>query len=236
MNTLAIDTSNQILGVAVLKDQEILGEYMTNLAKGHSERLMPAMTQLMKEVSITPEQLDQIVVAKGPGSYTGVRIGLTTAKTMAWALKIPIIGISSIKGLSYQGRLFPYDVCPFFDARRKMIYTALYQWQRDTLVVKNKEINIAMEDWLKYLAKREKPVLFLSPHISQYEEIIQAYLKDLAIIPESPYHIPRPSHLVLASINEKADHPHTLVPNYLRLAEAEANWLKKHKGRTNDEG
>src|SRR5690625_6772704 len=106
MNILAIDTSNQTMGVAVLKENQISCEIVTNIKKNHSVRLMPAIDQLMKEVSVMPEELNKIVVAKGPGSYTGVRIGLTTAKTMAWALNIPVVGVSSLETLTYQGQFF----------------------------------------------------------------------------------------------------------------------------------
>src|SRR5699024_7344353 len=88
-------------GVAIMKDSRVIGEIVTHLKKNHSVRLMPAIDQLMKEVKVIPEDLTKIVVAKGPGSYTGVRIGLTTAKTMAWALDIPIIGISSAHAIVF---------------------------------------------------------------------------------------------------------------------------------------
>lgn len=230
MNLLAIDTSNQVLGVAILNDQQIIGEYVTNVAKGHSVRLMPTINQLMQDVQMTPEQLDQIVVAKGPGSYTGIRIGLTTAKTLAWALNIPIVGVSSIEVLAYQGRFFPGYICPLFDARRQMVYTGLYEWNDQTLHVVSGERNVKMEDWLQDIAKKERNVLFLSPDLDLYEDMILEYLGERAIFPEAPYQIAKPSHLALASLTKEKDHLHTLAPNYLRLAEAEANWLKSQKG------
>src|SRR5699024_12651656 len=99
MYSLTIDTSNHVLGVALMKGNKVIGEFVTNLAKNHSVRLMPAVDQLMKEVDASPEQLDKIIVAKGTGSYTGVVIGRTTEKTYAWALDIPVVGVSSLKAL-----------------------------------------------------------------------------------------------------------------------------------------
>src|SRR5699024_3115159 len=81
MNILTIDKSNQVLGLALIQGQKLIAEYVINSEKNQSVRLMPAITRLMEDVQMSPEQLDKIVVAKGPGSYTGVRIGLTTAKT-----------------------------------------------------------------------------------------------------------------------------------------------------------
>lgn len=231
MNILAIDTSNQVLGAAIVKDEQVIGEVVTNLAKNHSVRLMPAIEKLMNEVSMKPEQLDKIVVAKGPGSYTGVRIGLATAKSLAWALNIPVVGVSSLEVLAYQGRFFDGIVCPFFDARRGLVFTGLYEWNDNNGKFDSveEETNILMDDIVKKLAEQEKKVLFLSPNISLYKETISHHLGELAIIPEVPYHIAKPSHLALAGMNREPDNLHTLIPNYLRLAEAEAKWIKAQK-------
>src|SRR5699024_8985278 len=231
MNILAIDTSNHTLGVAILKNKQVFGEYVTHLEKNHSVRLMPAIDQLMREVEMEPGELNKIVIAKGPGSYTGVRIGLTTAKTLSWTLNIPLTGISSIEVLAYQVRFFPNYICPFFDARRQMVYTGLYQWEDESLQSVENEVNIKMEQWLSFLKQKEREIIFLSPDLCQYKDTIVKYLGHYAIFPEETYHIARPSYLGLASFDKENDHPHTLVPNYLRLAEAEANWLKSQKGK-----
>ncbi|MUK88531.1 tRNA (adenosine(37)-N6)-threonylcarbamoyltransferase complex dimerization subunit type 1 TsaB [Ornithinibacillus sp. L9] len=229
MYILSIDTSNQSLGVAIMKNDIVIGEVITNIAKNHSVRLMPAIDELMKEVNITPEQLEKIVVAKGPGSYTGVRIGLTTAKTLAWALNIPVVGVSSLEALAYQGRFSQALVCPFFDARRGLVFTGVYQWKEGKLSLVREETNMLMEDLLQSFLEQNQEVLFLSPDIDKHAENIKGKLGDLAIIPENTFQIANPSHLALASTNYEADHTHSLTPNYLRLAEAEANWLKSQK-------
>ncbi|SFB38074.1 tRNA threonylcarbamoyladenosine biosynthesis protein TsaB [Lentibacillus halodurans] len=231
MNILAIDTSNQVLGVALLKDDQLVGEVITNIKKNHSVRLMPAINQLLDEVNMKPEDLDKIVAAKGPGSYTGVRIGLTTAKSMAWALDIPVVGVTSLEVLAWQGRFYGGYICPLFDARRGLVYTGLYQVYHNSLELVDEEKNILMEDWLKVLAKMQKKVLFLSPDIKLHQKMIQDYLGDSAIIPDGPFHMADPSHLAFAGLHKLPEAIHTLTPNYLRLAEAEANWLEKEKGK-----
>ncbi|WP_100012605.1 tRNA (adenosine(37)-N6)-threonylcarbamoyltransferase complex dimerization subunit type 1 TsaB [Lentibacillus sediminis] len=232
MNILAIDTSNQALGVAVMKNGEIAGDLTTNLKKNHSVRLMPAIDQLMREVSLTPEELDRIVVAKGPGSYTGVRIGLSTAKTMAWALNIPVVGVSSLEVLGFQGRFFHALVCPFFDARRGLVYGGVYEWKKGRLHSVYSEKNMPMEDLLSLLAEENSEVLFLSPDISLHQESIAEKLRERAVVPEAPYHLPKASHLALAGSMVEPVPTHTLTPNYLRMAEAEAKWLERHKGKS----
>lgn len=229
MNVLAIDTSNHVLGVAIMKNEQIIGELVTNLTKNHSTRLMPAIDKLMEEVNMKAEDLDRIAVAKGPGSYTGVRIGLTTAKTLAWALDIPIVGVSSLAVLAYQGRFFDGYICPFFDARRGLVYTGIYKWQDNQLASVYEDENIMMHTVLEKLQSEDKNILFLSPDIDLFQDEIKEVLGERAIIPKAPYHIPSPSHLGLASLYKKIDVTHELTPNYLRMAEAESIWLKQQK-------
>lgn len=229
MKTLAIDTANQVMGVALFQDQTIIGEYTTNLKRNHSVQLMPAIHQVMQDTGFSPDELDRIAVSNGPGSYTGVRIGLSTAKSLAWALQVPVTGVSSIKVLAYQGRFFPGAICPFFDARRGNVYTGLYQWENGEMILGADEKNIHMDEWLYELGESSRPVLFLSPDIDQYRRQIEAVLGDMAVIPEGSFHVANPSHLVQASMGQDNDDIYTLTPNYLRLAEAEAKWLKAQK-------
>ncbi|MDV2888113.1 tRNA (adenosine(37)-N6)-threonylcarbamoyltransferase complex dimerization subunit type 1 TsaB, partial [Alkalihalophilus pseudofirmus] len=84
------------LGIALLEKDQVIGEYITNLKKNHSIRIMPAIQTLMADCERSPAELTKIVVAKGPGSYTGVRIGVTIAKTLPWSLHIPLVGVSSL--------------------------------------------------------------------------------------------------------------------------------------------
>ncbi|MCP3028828.1 tRNA (adenosine(37)-N6)-threonylcarbamoyltransferase complex dimerization subunit type 1 TsaB [Halobacillus sp. A5] len=226
MNVLAIDTSNDVLGLAVVKDGVVSGELMTNVKKNHSVRLMPAIDQLMHDTQTKPEELDRVAVAHGPGSYTGVRIGLTTAKTMAWSLGIPVVGISSLEAAASQGKLFSGVICPFFDARRGLVYTGLYDNKMNVL---KEEANVLMTNWLGSLKDMDEPVLFLSQDLKLHEEVITEYLGDQAVFPDAAYHYPRPSYLALAAIEIKPAPLHELVPNYLRLPEAEAKWLAQQE-------
>ncbi|RYG71143.1 tRNA (adenosine(37)-N6)-threonylcarbamoyltransferase complex dimerization subunit type 1 TsaB [Lentibacillus lipolyticus] len=236
MNILAMDTSNQAMGVAVLKDGQPLGELSTNIKKNHSVRLMPAIDHLMREVNMTPTDLDKIVAAKGPGSYTGVRIGLMTAKSMAWSLGIPVTGVSSLEVLAWQGRFYDSYICPFFDARRGLVYTGLYRWKHGKLEAAAAERNIMMDDWLHELAATYQQVLFLGPDIQLHQERIRQRMGSKAFIPEvGTSHLANPVHLALAGQEKPADDTHALAPNYLRLAEAEAKWLQKQKDDTEND-
>ncbi|MFD1021116.1 tRNA (adenosine(37)-N6)-threonylcarbamoyltransferase complex dimerization subunit type 1 TsaB [Thalassobacillus hwangdonensis] len=226
MNVLAIDTSNQVLGVAVTKEGQLAGELVTNIKKNHSIRLMPAIDQLMKEAGMKPAELDRIVVAKGPGSYTGVRIGLTTAKTMAWSLGIPVVGISSLEVVARQGHFFDGYICPFFDARRGLVFTGLYDASMD--IVKE-ETNIPLDQWLESLKELDRKILFLSQDIDLHRASIEEALGEQAVFADhASMNLPRPSMLIAAGEAKQPEDLHSFTPNYLRLAEAEAKWMEQH--------
>src|SRR5699024_12406680 len=133
MKILAFDTSNQPLSVAVVEDENILTEQMINVKRNHSVQLMPAIDEALKQVKLTLDDLDRIAVAKGPGSYTGLRIAATVAKSLAWTKDIELVGVSSLKVLV--GNRFDENtgemIIPIFDARRQNIYTGLYTRKND---------------------------------------------------------------------------------------------------------
>ena len=119
MKVLSIDTSNYVLGIGLLDGDSVVGEYISNIKKNHSVRVMPAIQTLMDECNIKPGDLSKIVVAEGPGSYTGVRIGVTIAKTLAWTLNIPMSGVSSLEvSAASAGRYFDGYISPIRDARK----------------------------------------------------------------------------------------------------------------------
>lgn len=227
MTVLAIDTSNAALGVALLEGDKVLGEYMTNLKKNHSIRIMPAIQMLMNDCEKVPGDLTKIVVAKGPGSYTGIRIGVTIAKTLAWTLKIPLVGISSLEVLAAgTSRYFSGAVSPLFDARRGQVYTGLYQLKNGQLEVLQKDDVIMITDWAEKLTSTQGRILFVGEDLTIHRPVIEDILGNQAIFAEITENNPRPSELALLGRDKPGEDIHTFVPNYTRLAEAEAKWLK----------
>ncbi|MEK5133027.1 tRNA (adenosine(37)-N6)-threonylcarbamoyltransferase complex dimerization subunit type 1 TsaB [Bacillus sp. FSL W8-0645] len=229
MTILAIDTSNHTLGIALVKDSTVIGESITYLKKNHSVRAMPTVEALMKECGVAPSELSKIVVAKGPGSYTGVRIGVTIAKTLAWTLSIPISAVSSLETLAANGQYFDGWISPLFDARRGQVYTGLYTFEEGKIKEIKPDQNILLTDWLHELKQTEKPVLFLGQDVHLHEESIRSILGETAVIAEGAFHNPRPSVLAFLGADRPAEDVHQLVPNYIRLAEAEVKWLEGQK-------
>ncbi|MCA1183911.1 tRNA (adenosine(37)-N6)-threonylcarbamoyltransferase complex dimerization subunit type 1 TsaB [Bacillus licheniformis] len=229
MTILAIDTSNLTLGLALIKDGKVIAEHISHLKKNHSVRAMPAIDELLKECGLKPSDLTQIAVAKGPGSYTGVRIGVTIAKTLAWSLNIPVKTVSSLEVLAANGRFFQGLICPLFDARRGQVYTGLYQYRDGKLHGLEEDQNILLEDWLKKLKAMDQQVLFIGSDTGIHREMIERILDEQAVIADPALQLPRPSELALIGELKEDEPVHSIVPNYIRLAEAEAVWLEKQK-------
>ncbi|MFL6555884.1 MAG: tRNA (adenosine(37)-N6)-threonylcarbamoyltransferase complex dimerization subunit type 1 TsaB [Bacillus sp. (in: firmicutes)] len=227
MTILAIDTSNYTLGVALLEENQVLGEYITNLKKNHSVRIMPAIETLLKDCERVPADLTKIIVAKGPGSYTGVRIGVTIAKSLAWTLNIPLVGVSSLEILaSGVSRYFDGYVSPIFDARRGQVYTGLYHYQNSHLLTAKEDRLVMLADWTETLKEAGKSVLFIGNDLPLHQATIEANLGSQASFAAITEHNPRPSELALLGREKPGEDIHSFVPNYIRLAEAEAKWLE----------
>ena len=135
MNYLLIDTSNQPLSVALVKDDKVEAEINSNEKRNHSAQLMPAVEKLFESASFTKNEVDAVVVAQGPGSYTGLRIGVTVAKTLAYSLDAELYGVSSLKALAATiDSTSEDDIVPIFDARREAVYAGVYRYERGELV------------------------------------------------------------------------------------------------------
>lgn len=227
MNILAIDTSNEVLGIALVRNETIVGEYITNMKKNHSVRVMPAIEQLLKDCETEIKDIDKIVVAQGPGSYTGVRIGVTIAKTMAWSLGIPLVGVSSLAVLASSGRYFEGFISPLFDARRGLIFTGLYQYKDGSLHTIIEDRNILASEWAELLKEKGKSILFIGNDVSLHEETLKSILRDQAVIADNAIQNPRPGELALLGKALPSVDIHSFAPNYTRLVEAEAKWIEK---------
>lgn len=233
---LAIDTSTNVLGVAVADEKKVIAELITNEKKNHSVRLMPAIDHLLKEVDLTPKQLDRIIVAKGPGSYTGVRIGVSVAKALAWSLQIPLVGISSLEVLAYNGRYFSGSVSPFFDARRGQVYTGLYRFEQGAIQTAIEDRIVDAAEWANELKKRSEPILFLGNDLEKHRKTFEEILQDYARFGDVSQFNPRPGELAIAGMKREPEvHVHHFTPNYVQLAEAEKKWLAAQKMELTDE-
>lgn len=216
MKVLAFDTSSKALSLAILEDKQVLAETTINIKKNHSITLMPAIDFLMASLDWTPKDLDRIVVAEGPGSYTGLRIAVATAKTLAHTLNIELVGMSSLLALvpHQQEGLF----VPLMDARRNNVYAGFYENAKPVMP----EAHLLFERVIE-LIKGASQVTFVG-EVGPFVEQIQEYL------PRTNFKetLPNAANLALWAWDKEADSLHDFVPNYLKRVEAEENWLKNH--------
>ena len=216
MKVLAFDTSSKALSLAILEDKQVLAETTINIKKNHSITLMPAIDLLMASLDWTPKDLDRIVVAEGPGSYTGLRIAVATAKTLAHTLNIELIGMSSL--LSLVPRQQEGLLVPLMDARRNNVYAGFYENAKPVMP----EAHLSFAEVLEKVTDAEQ-VTFVG-EVGPFVEQIQEQL------PQASYQetLPNAANLALWAWDKKADSLHDFVPNYLKRVEAEENWLKNH--------
>ena len=216
MKVLAFDTSSKALSLAILEDKQVLAETTINIKKNHSITLMPAIDFLMASLDWTPKDVDRIVVAEGPGSYTGLRIAVATAKTLAHTLNIELIGMSSL--LSLVPRQQEGLLVPLMDARRNNVYAGFYENAKPVMP----EAHLSFAEVLEKVTDAEQ-VTFVG-EVGPFVEQIQEQL------PQASYQetLPNAANLALWAWDKKADSLHDFVPNYLKRVEAEENWLKNH--------
>lgn len=229
MKLLAIDTSNRPLSVAVLADTKILATATTNVGRNHSSTLLPIIERALAQAGLEPTDLDRIVVAAGPGSYTGLRIGVTTAKTLAFTLHKELVGISSLAALAgnvvAEGQL----VSPLFDARRDNVFTGLYRIKNGRPVAEIEDQHVSIAEWIQKLATYSEPVVFIGADATMYATVLQAQLGDRFVRAQPQLDLPQASVLGLMGLTaQPVAQLHAFVPNYLRLTQAERDWQAKH--------
>lgn len=225
---LGIDTSNSPLAIALAKEDAILIEETSNLKINHSLTAMPAVEELMAKAKVSPAQLTHIAVAEGPGSYTGVRIGLTIAKTLAWSLKIPLHMVSSLKVLAANGQSFNGLICPLMDARRGTAFMGAYDGESLESLIPDQHSDV--REFLLQLKETGRPVLFVGTDIELHKEAIKEILGSQAVFAALQNRLPRASNLIMLAQQSAEQDVHHAVPEYRRITEAEANYNKAQGG------
>ncbi len=223
MKLLAFDTSNQPLSVALLEDNKPVAELSLTIKKNHSISLMPTIDFLLSQAGWQPADLNRIVVAQGPGSYTGLRVAVATAKTLAYSLGIDLVGLSSLQALcSIEASGL---IVPLIDARRQNVYACFYE---DGKLI-SPEGHASLVEVLEF-AKSYPQVTFVG-EAEKFRSEIETYLPQ-AKIQET---LPSATFLGRLGASLPAQDVHAFVPNYLKRVEAEENWLKSHREEeTND--
>lgn len=172
MIVLSVDSSSKVATVAILKDDVLLGEYILNDKREHSVILMPLIETLLKECNLTIDDIDGYVVSKGPGSFTGLRIGMATVKGMSFGNNKPYISISSLDALAYNLISFNGIICPIMDALRENVYTALYKNNNDSLEKIMDYTALDIDELVNLLKSKNEEVIFVGDGLYKHKKYI----------------------------------------------------------------
>lgn len=187
MKILGIDTSTDVLAIAVTEDINLISEYRSNIRRAHAEKLINAIDQVLIDANLTINEIDLIAVGTGPGSFTGLRIGLAAVKGLAFAANIQVVSVSSLDAVAAQAGLYPNQICPLVKAQGDEAYTALYRAESGKAVRKTEIQVIELEQLHRLII--EKTLLInigmknLSAHITgKFDHLIDIAPPDYSLL------------------------------------------------------
>jgi tRNA threonylcarbamoyladenosine biosynthesis protein TsaB len=232
LRILAFETSAKAASVALLQDGKLLGESYQNTGLTHSQTLMVMAQDMLNQCGLSVNDLDSVAVAAGPGSFTGVRIGVAAAKGLAWGGEKPCYGVSTLESMALALGAFQGTVCPVMDARRSQVYNALFAAENGALSRLREDRAIALEELAQELQTAPQPIFL----VGDGSELTYRTLKDrvpgLVLPPEHRMH-QRASGVALAAMAAAArgasGDAAALQPNYLRPTQAERETMEKSK-------
>jgi len=231
LSILAIDTATQVSSVAVLKEGRLLAELTMQGKLTHSETLLPHIEQVLKMAAVAKEELTGIAVSNGPGSFTGLRIGLAAAKAMSYVLGIPLVGVSTLQALAYQLPAPGIRVMCLLDAQKGNAYVESYRWENNSLQVVDSVQVAKITDIVAACANMNEQVILLGDAV---QKKVAGKLELPANVSVAPPHIVMPRAACVAMLGQaklmagETDNVMDLEPVYIRRSEAEVLWEKRH--------
>ena len=172
MITLAIDSSSKVATAALIKDDTLLGEITLNDKKEHSVILMTIIQDLLKFHKLDVNDIDGYVVSKGPGSFTGLRIGMATIKGLSFGSNKPYVSISSLDALAYSVSAFDGIICPIMDALRDSVYTCLYKSSYNSLEKLTDYSALDLDELIELIESRNEKVIFIGDGVDKYKDYL----------------------------------------------------------------
>lgn len=222
MKILAVDTATESCSLAVLEFNRVLAEVTNAIRQTHSRRLMQMVAMLMQMTGITIHDIDGFAIANGPGSFTGLRIGLSTIKGLAAASKKPVVGISNLDALAHRFAFFDHFIYPLLDARKGEVYGAVYRYENGKLKKLTEEKVFKPE---KSAFHFEQPCLFVGNGALLYQNIIKESAGRLASFADQYQYISNASAVGRLAVERfdsgNTDNIANLAPRYIRKSDAE---------------
>ena len=230
MKILAFETSAKAGSVALLENGTLLAENYCNTGLTHSQTLMVMAEDLLKSCDLTVKNVDAVAVAAGPGSFTGVRIGVAAAKGLAWGGDLPCYGVSTLESMALQLGAYDGYVLPVMDARRSQVYNAIFLAEGGKLTRITEDRAIALADLAEEIKIFQKPIFLVGDGAKVCYNALNEAVPNLVMPPEHRMH-QRAAGVALAAekaiaAGESGDGA-AMTPNYLRLSQAERERLAK---------
>ena len=230
MLVLSVDSSYSTATCALIKDDKILAEINLNDKKQHSVILMRLIDSILKEYEIDINDIDAFIISRGPGSFTGLRIGMATLKGLAFASKKPLISVSTLDALAYNSISFQGIICPIMDALRDNIYTCLYKNENNNLSPLIKEQCLNINELVTILKEQTLPIIFVGDGVAKHKEFLQENIPNSFFAPNHS-NFPKASsvgELGIKKINDGViENIDSINPIYLRKSQAEREYEKR---------
>ncbi len=233
MNILALDTSGPVAGVAILKNSEAAYEAMAVNKFTHSVSLMPMVEEGFIHTGLSIQDIDLFAVTEGPGSFTGVRIGVSTVKGLAHGAGKPCIGINALEALAAGIPHFSGTICPIQDARASQVYGAAFRTGIPPHRLMEDEA-LKLPEYLDRLAAFDSPLMFVGDGVAVHQEAIESHMKDKVLLAPAHMRFLRPLSVAVLAEQYKASAVDylSLMPYYLRAPQAE----RQRKAREESHG
>ena len=232
MLILAFETSTKAASVALMEGTKLLGEAYQNTGLTHSQTLLVMAEDVLKQCGKTANDVTAVAVAEGPGSFTGVRIGVAAAKGFAWGREIPCFGISTLEAMAESLGVYEGYVCPVMDARRSQVYNALFYVNRGVVERHREDRAISLAELGEELEHLDGPIFLVGDGSDLTYKTLSGKIEELILPPEHRKHQRATGVCLLAARQAgqgEAPSGGTLTPNYLRLSQAEREKLEKMK-------
>ena len=230
MKILSFETSAKAASVALMEDGKLLAEGYQNTGMTHSQTLMVMAQDLLKQCGLGPEDVDAVAVANGPGSFTGVRIGVAAAKGFAWGGEKPLVGVSTLEAMALQLGAWQGYVCPVMDARRSQVYNALFHVSGGMYTRVREDRAISLAELGEELKNLSEPIFLVGDgSLLCYNTLLET-LPGLVLPPEHRMHQRAAGVALAAQVlwEQGGDFSGAvLTPNYLRLSQAERERMEK---------
>ncbi len=230
MRILAFETSAKAASVALLQDGRLVGEYTQNSGQTHSRTLMKMAEDLLRNCDLTAQTVDAVACAAGPGSFTGIRIGVAAAKGFAWGRELPCYGVSTLEAMARGVAVADGVICAAMDARRSQVYTALFQVERGMMTRLLPDSAISVEELGEALKNFQQSVFFVGDGAELCYNKLSFRRGSHILLPEH-LRMQRAAGVALLAWEQacRGETPsgRELTPNYLRLSQAERERFKK---------